>query len=103
MAMAALSPWRLPSLMILTYPPGRSPTFMATSRNNSETAYLFLKLLNTTLRLCVVSFFDLVIRGSTYCLSALAFASVVLMRLCSIKEQAIFANIDFLCAVFLLK
>ena len=32
-----------------------------------------------------------------------ALATVVLIRLCSIREQAILANIDFLCAVCLLK
>ena len=39
------------------------------------------------------SSFDLVKRGSTYNLNAFALATVVAMRLCRIKELAIFANI----------
>jgi hypothetical protein len=44
-----------------------------------------------------------VINGSTNPLSAFALATVVLMRLCSIKEQAMLESIAFLCAVFLPK
>ena len=89
--------------MIRVYPPGRSPTLAATSLNKSVTAYLLRKYEKTIRLLCVVSAFDFVIKGSTNCFSAFALATVVLIRLCSIKEQAIFANIDFLCAVCLLK
>src|SRR5690606_9356120 len=85
--------------MIRVYPPGRSPTFGATSLNNSATTSFCLSLLYTIRLLCVVSSLDFVIIGSTNCCTAFAFATVVLIRLCSIKEQAIFANIAFLCAV----
>jgi hypothetical protein len=50
-----------------------------------------------------VSSLDLVTSGSINCLSAFALATVVLIRLCSINEQAMFASIAFLCAVFLPK
>src|SRR5690606_14163455 len=85
--------------MIRVYPPGRSPTFGATSLNSSATASFCLILLYTIRLLCVVSSLDFVIIGSTNCCKAFAFATVVLIRLCSIKEHAIFANIEFLCAV----
>src|SRR5690625_1706483 len=89
--------------MIRVYPPGRSPTLAATSLNSSVTAALSRSLENASLLLCVVSTFDLVTSGSTYCLSALALATVVLIRLCSIREQAIFASMALRCAVFLPK
>src|SRR5699024_2940056 len=69
----------------------------------SVTAYLSLILLNTTRLLCVVSSLDFVTKGSINCFRAFAFARVVLIRLCSIKEHAILANIALLCAVFLPK
>ena len=81
--------------MIRVYPPGRSATFSAMSRKSSLTAYLLRKAEKTTLRLWVVSLLALVISGSTNFLSALAFATVVLIRLCSIKEDAILAIIAF--------
>jgi hypothetical protein len=43
-----------------------------------------------------VSFLDFVIKGSIYILKAFAFANVVLILLCSIKEQAMLASIAFL-------
>src|SRR5690606_26085793 len=80
-----------------------SPTLAATSLNNSVTASFCLNLENTRRLLCVVSSLDLVIIGSTNCFKAFALATVVLIRLCCIKEQAIFASIAFLCAVCLPK
>jgi hypothetical protein len=53
--------------------------------------------------LTLFSAFDLVIRGSINSFKAFAFATVVLIRLCSIREQAILANMALLWAVFLLK
>ena len=55
------------------------------------------------LLLCVVSSFAFVRIGSTYTLKAFALATVVLIRLCSIKEQAMLANIAALCPFCLLK
>src|SRR5690606_7057578 len=91
-------------------PPGLSPTVSDTVLNSSVTAYLSRRFLNA-IRLLWVPFstdwlfstFDLVINGSTNSFKALALATVVLILLCSIREQAIFANIAFLCAVFLPK
>ena len=103
MAISALSPKRLPNLMIRVYPPGRSPTFGATSRNNIETASLFLRYLKVVLRLCVVSSFDFVTNGSINCFKAFALVTVVLILLCSINEHAILASIDLRWAVFLPK
>ena len=44
---------------------GVSPTLTATSLNNSVTAFLSCRCLNTSLRICVVSSLALVISGST--------------------------------------
>ena len=91
--MSALSPSLKPVLMILVYPPSLSATFGAISRKSSVTAYLFFRYEKQTLLEWVESVFDFVIKGSTYLRSAFALATVVLMRLCSINEQAMFANI----------
>ena len=82
--------------MTLVYPPGLSAIFLEISRNNSETAILFLKYLKTILLLWVESSFDFVTSGSKNFFNAFAFVKVVFILLCSIKEQAILANIDFL-------
>ena len=95
-AIEALSPNRLPSLMTLVYPPGRSPTFIAISLNNSATAVLSLNEEKANLLLCVVSSLDFVITGSINCLRAFALVRVVLIRLCSMREQDILANIELL-------
>ena len=57
---------------------------------------LFCKYEKTTLRECVESVFDLVKIGSTNTRSAFAFATVVVIRLCSISEQAMLEIIAFL-------
>ncbi|OPZ99985.1 MAG: hypothetical protein BWY72_00028 [Bacteroidetes bacterium ADurb.Bin416] len=62
--------------------------------NSSVTASLFCKMLNTWRLLAVESSLDLVIRGSTTSLRALALAVVVKMRLCVINEAAMFDNIE---------
>src|SRR5690606_26612199 len=110
MAISALSPNRLPNLIIRVYPPGRSPTLSATLLNNSVIAYLSLRFLKTIRLLCVpfstvwlFAALDLVIKGSMNNFNALALATVVFILLCSIKEHAIFASIAFLWAAFLPK
>ena len=103
MAISALSPSLLPSLIILVYPPGLSATFTATSLNNSATAFFCFILEKTILLLWVVSDLDFVIKGSTNFFNAFAFAIVVLILLCSISEQAILASIELLCPFFLPK
>ena len=103
MHISALSPCLFPSLMMRVYPPGLSPTLVATSLNNSETAYLSRKFLNTILLEWVESSFERVMIGSTKVRSSLAFAVVVVIRLCKIREDAILASIAFLCALVLLR
>ena len=51
----------------------------------------------------VLSFLLLVIRGSTYILSALALGTVVLILLLRIKEAAILDNMAFRCALVRLR
>ena len=85
--------------MTRVYPPGRSPTFDAMSLKSSETAFLSRSAANASRLLWVLSVLDLVIKGSINCFNALALVTVVLMRLCSIREQAILASIDLLWAV----
>jgi hypothetical protein len=50
-----------------------------------------------------VSSFDLVSKGSTYFLNALALATVVVILLFRINEEAMFESNACLCAVFLPK
>src|SRR5690606_11412141 len=92
-AISALSPRRFASLIIRVYPPVREATFSEISRNKIVIASLSFKYAKTVRRECVVSFFDFVIKGSTYLRNALALAKVVVMRLCLIKEVAMLANI----------
>src|SRR5690554_5056928 len=82
--------------MIRVYPPSRVATFGATSRNKTATWSLLFKVLNTTLLECVESVLDFVISGSTNLRSVLAFATVVVMRLCSISEHAMLESIELL-------
>src|SRR5690606_40234439 len=65
-AISALSPRRFSSLIIRVYPPGREATFSEISRNKIVIASLSFKYAKTVRRECVVSFFDFVIKGSTY-------------------------------------
>ena len=66
-------------------------------RNSSVTASFCFRYENTTRREWVVSSFDLVTRGSTNMRTALAFASVVSMRLCRISDEAMFESIALRC------
>ena len=58
---------------------------------------LSCKYEKTTRRDWVESVFDLVIRGSTYCRSALALATVVVIRLLIISDEAMFDSIALRC------
>ena len=97
MHIAAASPKRLPVFSIRVYPPGRSAILVDTSRNNSVTQCLSLRLAKTIRRECIVSSLDFVRRGSINLRSSLAFATVVVILLCLINEQAIFDNIAERC------
>ena len=100
---SALSPSLYPVRIIRVYPPCLSIIFGATSLNSSLTTSLFCRYLNTDLLECVESVFAFVRIGSTNPRRAFALATVVLILLCSINEQAILESIAFLCAVFLPK
>ena len=60
--------------------------------NSSLTDFLFLMYLKTILLLWVESSLVFVTNGSINLLRALAFVTVVFIRLCSISEQAKFAS-----------
>ena len=81
-AMSALSPILFPSLIILVYPPGLSPTLLDIVLNNSLTLSLSRRYLKTILLLWVESFFVLVTSGSMNLLRALALVTVVFILLC---------------------
>jgi hypothetical protein len=88
-------------LMMRVYPPGLSAIFDATSPNNVLTDSLFWRYENTVLLECVVSSLARVSKGSTYFLSAFALATVVVIRLLRINDEAIFESSACRCADFL--